>query len=156
MGGPRPVSCSAVTESRPAPALATASAPRAAAPTARLSLGWRRVADELLRAVPAAEIERAWLFPPVRNEDREWGTAVLARRVCDGRLRIYTGSYYLVVRGRERGQGHVAVEDVGETPDAVVGDVIRGVQERAGEAQPPIEIAPAAWLEDRDEPPAAR
>jgi hypothetical protein len=114
------------------------------------------VADEVLRAMPAAEIERAWLFPPVRSEDREWGTAVIARRGREGRLRIYTGSYYLVVRGRDRGQGHVAVEDVGETPGAVLGDVIRGVQERAGEAEPPVEIAPAAWLQDRDEPTAAR
>lgn len=145
-----------MTEPRRAPNIATAGAPWDTDPAAGLTLGWRRVADEVLRAMPAGEVERAWLFPPVRSDDREWGTAVIGRRVGVGRLRIYTGSYLLVVRGRERGQGHVAVEDVGETPDAVLGDVIRGVQERAGEAEPPAEIAPGTWFQDRDEPTAAR
>lgn len=106
--------------------------------------------------MPVAEIERAWLFPPMRGEDREWGTAVIARRVSAGRLRVYTGSYHLVVRGRERGQGQVGVEDVGETPDDVLLEVIRGVQQRAGEAEPPLEIVPATWFDDRDQSPAAR
>jgi len=145
-----------VTEFRPAPDLAAARAPSRPAAAADLPLGWRRVADEVARTMPVAEIERAWLFPPVRGEDREWGTAVIARRVSAGRLRVYTGSYHLVVRGRERGQGQVGVEDVGETPDDVLADVIRGVQQRAGEADPPLEIAPASWFDDRDQPPAAR
>ena len=118
--------------------------------------GWRRVATAVAASVPVAEIERIWLFPPVRQEAREWGTAVVARRVGPGRLRVYTGSYGLVVRGRERGQGQVTVEDVGETPDAVLADVIRGVQERAGEVQYPDEIAPAAWFPSDDEPTAPR
>jgi hypothetical protein len=118
--------------------------------------GWRRVATAVAASVPIGEIERIWLFPPVRQEAREWGTAVVARRVGPGRLRVYTGSYGLVVRGRERGQGQVTVEEVGETPDAVLADVIRGVQERAGEAQYPDEIVPAAWFTRDDEPAAAR
>jgi hypothetical protein len=145
-----------VTEPRAAPDSAAERAPSAPAAAAGLPLGWRRVADEVARTMPVAEIERTWLFPPVRGEDREWGTAVIARRGWGGRLRVYTGSYHLVVRGRERGQGHVGVEDVGETPDDVLADVIRGVQERAGEADPPLEIAPASWFEDRDHPSAPR
>lgn len=116
--------------------------------------GWRRVATALAERVPAGEIERIWLFPPVRQEAREWGTAVIARRVGPDRLRVYTGSYGLIVRGRERGQGQVTVEDVGETPDAVLPDVLRGVQERAGEAEYPDEIAPAAWFASDDQPAA--
>lgn len=114
--------------------------------------GWRRVAAALAAQVPVTEIERIWLFPPVRQEAREWGTAVVARRVGAGRLRVYTGSYGLVVRGRERGQGQVTVDEVGETPDAVLPDVIRGVQERAGEAEYPEEVAPATWFPAHDEP----
>ena len=121
-----------------------------------LSLGWRRVADEVVRLMPVEEIEQTWLFPPVRGEDREWGTAVIARRVRSDRLRVYTGSYHLVVRGRERGQGRVEVTEVGETPDDVLADVLRGVQERAGEAEPPLAITPASWFAGRDEPPAPR
>ena len=126
----------------------------AAAPveSGAVGFGWRRVATAVAERIPVGEIERIWLFPPVRQEAREWGTAVVARRVGPGRLRVFTGSYGLVVRGRERGQGQVTVEDVGETPDAVLPDVIRGVQERAGEAEYPDEIAPSAWYPGGDEP----
>jgi hypothetical protein len=129
-----------------------------AGPVARdtAGYGWRRVATALAASVPVGEIERIWLFPPVRQEAREWGTAVVARRVGPGRLRVYTGSYGLVIRGRERGQGQVTVEEVGETPDGVLPDVIRGVQERAGEAEYPDEVPPAAWFASHDEPAAPR
>ena len=110
--------------------------------------GWTRVAEALRAHVPAAEIEQIWLFPPVRKDEREWGTAVIARRVAPGRLRIYTAGYVLVVRGRDRGHGRVQVEDVGETPDDVMRDVLKGVQDRAGEAQPPVEVDVALWYPD--------
>ena len=42
-----------------------------------------------------------------------------------------------------------------KTPDAVLPDVIRGVQERSGEAEYPDEIAPSAWYPGGDEPPPA-
>lgn len=129
---------------------------RPAAPdTGAVGFGWRRVAQALAEAVPVREIERIWLFTPVRQEDREWGTAVVARRIGPGRLRVYTGSYGLVVRGRGRGQGQVTVDEVGETPDAVLPDVIRGVQERAGEAEYPDEVAPDTWFPSDDDPAAA-
>jgi len=113
-----------------------------------LGLGWTRVAEALRATVPASDIAQIWLFPPVRKDEREWGTAVIARRVCEGRLRIYTAGYVLVLRGRERGQGRVQVEDVGETPDAVVREVLKGVQDRAGEAEPPVEVDVALWYPD--------
>ena len=115
---------------------------------AGLGVGWTRVADSVAQSVPPEEIERIWLFPPVRKDQREWGTAVVARRVDVDRLRVYTARYMLIVRGRERGQGKVAVEEVGESPDEVVEDVIRGVQVRAGEADPPVEIPAALWYEE--------
>jgi len=120
-----------------------------------VGFGWRRVAQAVADAMPVPEVERIWLFPPVRQEDREWGTAVVARRVQAGRLRVYTGSYGLVIRGRERGQGQVALEEVGETPDDVLSDVIRGVQDRAGEADEPSEIRPTHWFPTDDDPAAA-
>jgi hypothetical protein len=116
-----------------------------------VGFGWRRVAQAVAEAMPVPEVERIWLFPPVRQEDREWGTAVVARRVQAGRLRVYTGSYGLVIRGRERGQGQVALEEVGETPDDILSDVIRGVQDRAGEADEPSEIQPTHWFPTDDD-----
>ncbi len=116
-----------------------------------LGLGWTRTAQSLGEVVPASEIERIWLFPPVRREEREWGVAVVSR-IADGeRRRIYTASYMLIVRGRERGQGKIAVEEVGESPISVMHEVIKGVQERAGEAEPPVEIAPDIWYPADDE-----
>lgn len=116
-----------------------------------LGPGWRRVAGAVAQAIPVGEVERIWLFPPVRREEREWGTAILARRVGDDRVRVYTASYVLVVRGRERGQGQVTVDEVGETPDGVLVDILRGVQDRTGEAEPPAEIAATLWWEDHDD-----
>jgi hypothetical protein len=145
----------ALSGDRPLTAAPTAPRPPARRGEPGLGLGWQRVAEAVAQTVPVAEIERIWLFPPVRHEDREWGTAVIARRVQAGRLRVHTGQYYLVVRGRERGQGQVSVDDVGETPDDVLPEVIRGVQQRANEDEPPVEIAPALWYENDDELPPA-
>ncbi|MEX1050608.1 MAG: hypothetical protein WEC54_03575, partial [Gemmatimonadales bacterium] len=51
-----------------------------AAPVVGLGMGWTRIADALAQRLPVAEVERIWVFQPVRREDREWGTAVVARR----------------------------------------------------------------------------
>jgi hypothetical protein len=121
-----------------------------------LGLGWARVARAVAEQIPAHLVDRIWLFSPVRREEREWGTAVLACRTDDGRLRIFTASYLLVVRGRERGQGKVTIEEVGESPPDIVHEVLVGVQERAGEPEPPSEITAQEWfppVEDDDESP---
>lgn len=118
---------------------------------AGLGLGWTRIADAVAQRLPVTEVERIWVFQPVRKEDREWGTAVVARRASPGRLKVYTGSYILFIRGREKGQGRVEVEEVGEGPDEVLADVLKGVQDRAGEAEPPAEVPVAAWYEPADE-----
>lgn len=131
----------------------TAARPDAASPG--LGLGWTRVARAVSEVVPREEVVRIWLFAPVRREEREWGTAVVARRAEGDRLRVYTASYVLAVRGRERGTGRVSVVEVGESPSAVVDQVIRGVQERAGEPSPPVEIDAGVWFgEEHDEPAA--
>ena len=125
------------------------------APSAGLGLGWTRVARAVSEVVPREEIVRIWLFAPVRREAREWGTAGVARRAGGDRLRVYTASYVLAVRGRERGQGRVSLVEVGESPSAVVDQVMRGVQERAGEPSPPVEIDAGVWFgEEHDEPAA--
>lgn len=104
--------------------------------------------------MPSAEIARIWLFAPIRREEREWGTAVVARRGDGDRVRVYTASYTLIMRGRERGQSQVTLQEVGESPAAVVDDVVRGVQERAGEADPPVEIGAGVWFEEAHDQPA--
>jgi hypothetical protein len=117
-------------------------------PTPGLGLGWTRVAETLATRVEPEDIEGIWLFPPVRREEREWGAAVIACSTEDDRRRIFTATYMIVVRGREKGHGKVAVEEVGESPATVLEDVIRGVQDRTGELEPPVEITPDFWYGD--------
>ena len=116
-----------------------------------LGLGWARTAEVVAEELSTDDVDGIWLFPPVRREEREWGVAVISRRAEGDRRRIYTASYMLIVRGRERGQGRFALEEVGEGPESVVPEVIQGVQQRAGEAEPPVEISPDVWF-----PPAVK
>ncbi len=123
-------------------------------PVAGLGIGWTKLASAIAEALPVTQIERIWLFPPVRHEEREWGTAVITVRVAENRSQVHTGTYVFIIRGRERGQAHVSVEEVGVGPDDVLPDVIRGVQERAGEVEPPVEIASELWFPAEAEDPA--
>lgn len=117
-------------------------------------VGWSRVARALAEHIPPSEVHGIWLFAPLRHEDREWGTAIVARVAEQDRRRIYTASYVIVTGGPERGQHRITIEEVGEGPEEVVREIIAGVQERAGEAEPPLEIPRDAWYGDEDDEPA--
>ena len=122
--------------------------PRLAPPPLGQGPGWAKVAAAVAAAVPTAEIAAIYLFRPFRREGREWGTAVITRRDPDGRLRVYTGRYMLIVRGKERGQTKVEVEEVGLSPAEVLEQVMRATAERTGEAEPPVEAARSVWYAD--------
>jgi hypothetical protein len=109
-------------------------------------LGWTRVAEAVAERLAPETIDGIWLFAPVRRESREWGTAIIASRADGERRLVYTARYVLVIRGKERGRGKVVVEEVGESPVTVLHEVVAGVQERAGEVHPPVEIAPELWF----------
>lgn len=97
--------------------------------------------------MPPPEIETIYLFRPLKREGREWGTAVVTRRVPEGRLRVYTARYMLVVRGKERGQSKVEVEEVGLSPAEVLEQVMQATADHTDDAQPPVAIGPAVWYE---------
>jgi hypothetical protein len=111
-----------------------------------LGLGWDQVALALAAEVPVAEIDRIWLFAPLRQEGREWGTAVVLRRLDGERRRVYTATYMIATRSRERGRAKINIDEVGDSPTIVVEDVIAGVRERSGDAEPPTVIAPHQWF----------
>ncbi|HET7791375.1 MAG TPA: hypothetical protein VFK78_11330 [Gemmatimonadales bacterium] len=96
--------------------------------------------------VPPADIETIYLFRPIKREGREWGTAVVTQRTTEGRLRVYTARYMLVVRGKDRGQARVEVEEVGLSPAEVVAQVMQATADRSGESEPPIETGPRVWF----------
>lgn len=120
-----------------------------------LGLGWDQVAAAVAARIPVAEVDRIWTFAPHRQEGREWGTAVVLRRLEGERRRVYTATYMIATRGRERGQTKIGIEEVGDSPSVIVEDVIAGVQERAGDAEPPTEIRPRDWFGEDDRPETA-
>ena len=113
--------------------------------------GWAKLAEAVALRVPPSEIETIYLFRPWKREGREWGTAVVACRVVGGgggdRLRVYTARYMLVVRGKERGQSRIEVEETALSPAEVIARVMQAAAERTGDAEPPMAVGPAVWYE---------
>jgi hypothetical protein len=98
--------------------------------------------------VPPAAIETIYLFRPWKRDGREWGTAVVACRAPEGnRLRVYTARYMLIVRGKERGQSRIEVEETGLSPADVIARVMQAAADRTGDAEPPVALGPAVWYE---------
>lgn len=122
----------------------------------QFGVGWKSVAKAVAAVVPPSEIEGIWLFHPVRKEEHEWGVAVVSSCADSGRRRIFTASYMSTVRGRSKGQEKIAVEEVGESPPAVVQEVVRGVQERSGETYSAVEISRDLWYGAEDDEPTAQ
>lgn len=109
--------------------------------------GWAKLAEAVAVRVPPGEIEALYVFRPFKRDGREWGTAVVTRRAPDGRVQVYTAKYMLIVRGKERGRGRCAVEEVGLSPTEVLEQVMRATAERTGESVPPDVVNPAVWYE---------
>jgi hypothetical protein len=107
------------------------------------------VAAAVEAEMPPAEIEAIYLFRPIKREGREWGTAVITRQSADGRqrgrLRVYTAKYMLIVRGKERGETKVELEEVGLSPVEVLAQVMQAAADRTGETEPPVEVGPGVW-----------
>ncbi len=111
--------------------------------------GWAKLAAALEARVPPAEIETIYLFRPFTREGREWGTAVVTQRSAggEGRLRVYTARYMLVVRGKDRGDSKVEVMEVALSPAEVLEQVMRATADRTGESEPPMAVGRSVWYE---------
>ena len=111
--------------------------------------GWAKLAAAVEAQVPPGEVETIYVFRPIKREGKEWGTAVVTRKAADGRLRVYTAKYMLVVRGKERGLSKVEVEEVALTTAEVLAHVMQATVDRGGDTEPPVELGPAVWYEGR-------
>ncbi len=123
----------------------------APAPVPGTGAGWLKVADALGKEMASEDVARIWIFPPMRRDGREWGTAVVATADGEDRFTVFTAKYMLFTRGRVRGQGKVEVHEVGAGPVDVVQDVVRGVQARTGDGEPPIAVDPKLWFSRDDD-----
>jgi hypothetical protein len=106
--------------------------------------GWSRLARAVASEVPSDEVDGIWVFQPIRQEAREWGTAILSRVEGD-RRRIYTARYVHTIKGKERGKWSGALEEVGSGPLEALDELIKGVEKRADE-ELPTRIPPAEWF----------
>ena len=111
--------------------------------------GWAKLAEAVAQRVAPTAIETIYLFRPWKREGREWGTAVVACRSTDAtdRLRVYTARYMLIVRGKERGQSRIEIEETALSPAEVIAQVMQAAAERIGDAEPPVAVGPAVWYE---------
>jgi hypothetical protein len=115
--------------------------------------GWRRLVAGIVGEVPRAEIDAVWVFPVIRRNGREWGTAVLTR--VDGeRRRIYTARYMLVLKGKERGQYEWAMEEVGSGPADALAPLLQDVHKRTDDEHPPIPLRVDEWFAEATNGPA--
>ena len=106
--------------------------------------GWTRLAQAVASEVPPDEVDGVWVFRAIRQEAREWGTAIVSRVEGD-RRRIYTARYVHTIKGKERGNWSGALEEVGSGPADALDELIKGVEKRADD-ELPTRVAPAEWF----------
>jgi hypothetical protein len=116
--------------------------------------------------VPVDKVVELYLFQPIRQGGVESGVAVVAAAVdapaaleapavgdgpppadlgdvppAEPRYTVYTAHYRHVLKGPERGRWEVSVVAEADAPLAAVSAVVRGVQRRAGDADPPEHLS---------------
>lgn len=113
-------------------------------------LGWARLAEVVGQEVPVAEVDGIWVFRPIRNGPREWGTAIVSR-VDGDRRRIYTARYALAIKGKERGRFEAAVEEVGSGTVDALEQLVREAARRTEEEEPPAPVEVDRWFPRPDD-----
>ena len=110
--------------------------------------GWERLAQKVAETVAPDTIDALWVFPILRQDQREWGTAVLTcvEGVEGERRRIYTARYMLQIKGKERGKFEASVEEVGSGPLEQLPALLDDVHKRTDDEVPPVEIDVASWF----------
>jgi len=119
-----------------------------------IGAGWQKLAGIVADSIPSAEIDGVWIFPVLRQDQREWGTAVLTRVAGDAgeRRRIYTARYMLQVKGKERGKFEGSVEEVGSGPLDRLAELLDEVHRRTDDETPPAAVDPSVWFEQDGAP----
>ncbi len=107
--------------------------------------GWSRLVEAVRLQLPAAEIDRVWVFRTIRHLSRDFGTAILSRLEGD-RRRIYTARFVLTVKGKTRGRFEFSLEEVGSGPIETLDELLALVPKRSDEEEPPIEIPVGIWF----------
>jgi hypothetical protein len=105
----------------------------------------------IVERVPLERIVELHLFPAIRQGPIETGVAVVAAapaplaeaelaaelELRTPRLEVHTAWYRLTRKGPERGKWEFEMKTQADAPLETIETVVRGVQERAGEATEP-------------------
>jgi hypothetical protein len=110
--------------------------------------GWDKLAAAVATELPPTELDGVWVFPVLRQQQREWGTAVLSRLDGD-RRRIYTARYSLMIKGKERGKFEASIEEVGSGPVDALTQLLQEAHRRGDDEAPPTPVAVEVWFPDR-------
>jgi len=119
-----------------------------------VSDGLDRLLEAVAQAMPPAEVEAVWAFPPVRREGREHVVAVISRLAGADRRQVYRARFTVGLSGGERGKIAVELELAAEGPPDLVTAVIDGVRRRADEAGDADLVDLSAWRMGSGEPSA--
>jgi hypothetical protein len=119
-----------------------------------------RFLKAILERVPAERIVEIHLFPPIRQGQIETGVAVVAATPAPtlelplhaARIEVHTAWYRLTRKGAERGKWEIEVKTQADAPLETVETVVRGVQERAGEAIEPLRLTGHELIAQLNEP----
>jgi hypothetical protein len=118
--------------------------------------GWERLAQKVTDTLAPDTVDGVWVFPVLRQDQREWGTAVLTciEGVEGERRRIYTARYMLQIKGKERGKFEASVEEVGSGPVEQLPALLNDVHKRTDDEVPPVEVDVASWFSAAADAPA--
>jgi hypothetical protein len=111
--------------------------------------GWSQLAGMVAAELPVRELDAVWVFPVLRQQQREWGTAVISR-VDGDRRRIYTARYSLMIKGKERGRFESTIEEVGSGPVDALQSLLQEVHKRTDDDVPPIPVPVEDWFPPED------
>lgn len=107
-----------------------------------------RFLKAIVERVPVERIVEIHIFPAIRQGQLETGVAVVAAEpppnlelaLESPRLEVHTAWYRLTRKGPERGKWEIEVKTQADAPLEAVETVVRGVQDRAGEAIEPTRL----------------
>ena len=110
--------------------------------------GWEQLARKVAESVTPETITGIWAFPVLRQDQREWGTAVVTcvEGEAGERCRIYTARYMLQIKGKERGKFEASVEEVGSGLLDRLPELLQEVHHRTDDEIPPVEVEVASWF----------
>jgi hypothetical protein len=95
--------------------------------------------------LPVVEIDGVWVFQPIREGPREWGTAIISQ-VHGDRRRIHTARFALQIKGKERGKFDAAIEEVGSGPVEALSELLQDVRKRLADEEPPVPVDLELWF----------